>query len=98
VTEELRLAEKVYGALSRETGAYEVGLRAADGGDCDRSPLERELVDWGVAAGLAYGIALAENPFEHEGARVERAVAAASLASRGMTTVGGLSAVLEEAS
>jgi len=76
------LIEKVYTALSEEhtfgTGPLEVA------GQFPRTPDERSLSqfeldcrDWGLAVGIAYGIARGEDPYEAEKSVTERALAAA---------------------
>jgi hypothetical protein len=79
----MTLTEKVYVLLSRETGHDLPGPVGAVGrfpnhpeGECLTS-FEQDCRDWGLAFGIAYGIARSEDAFESEDAVAARALVAA---------------------
>ncbi len=78
----LTLTEKVYGALAADhgSGAWDVHRASArypkHSGD-GLTSFELECRDWGLAFGIAYGIARGEDPFEPEERVCERAMTAA---------------------
>ena len=80
---EITLAEKVYAALADDHGfgdfadAYETvgAYPKTDGGYL--TEFELDCRGWGLAVGIAYGIARGEDPYEGERSVCERALIAA---------------------
>lgn len=78
----LTLTEKVYNALASDHGFGEGNLHAAKSrypkhSDCGLTSFELDCRDWGLAFGIAYGIARNEDPFELEESVCERSLTAA---------------------
>ena len=76
------LARKVYEAVTQDGMCGPCLIDTADAfpvvpGDSAMSEFERDIRDWGVVMGVAYGIARGEDPYESRDSVLARALPAA---------------------